>query len=58
MRSIEDSMIISKYDNLQECRGWAARIPALMDVPASIDVRLPFRESIATTTFILYPPII
>ena len=29
MRSIEDSMIISKYDNLQECRGWAARIPAL-----------------------------
>ena len=29
MRSIEDSMIISKYDNLQECRGWGARIPAL-----------------------------
>ena len=22
-------MIISKYDNLQECRGWGARIPAL-----------------------------
>ena len=29
MRSVEDSMIISKYDNLQECRGWGARIPAL-----------------------------
>ena len=29
MRSIEDSMIIAKYDNLQECRGWGARIPAL-----------------------------
>ena len=22
-------MIISKYENLQECRGWGARIPAL-----------------------------
>ena len=29
MRSVEDSMIISRYENLQECRGWGARIPAL-----------------------------
>ena len=29
MRSIEDSMIISKYENLQECRKWASEIPAL-----------------------------
>ena len=29
LRSIEDSMIISKYETLQECRGWGARIPAL-----------------------------
>lgn len=29
MRSIEDSMIITKYETLQECRGWCARIPAL-----------------------------
>ena len=29
MRSIEDSMIIAKYDNLQECRKWSSEIPAL-----------------------------
>ena len=29
MRSIEDSMIISKYENLQECRKWGSKIPAL-----------------------------
>lgn len=29
MRSIEDSMIISKYENLQECRKWGSIIPAL-----------------------------
>ena len=29
MRSIEDSMIISKYENLQECKKWGSIIPAL-----------------------------
>ena len=29
MRSIEDSIIISKYENLQECRKWGSIIPAL-----------------------------
>ena len=29
MRSLEDSMIISKYEQLQECRMWGTRIPAL-----------------------------
>ena len=29
MRSIEDSMIISKYEKLQECRKWGSEIPAL-----------------------------
>lgn len=29
MRSLEASMIISKYETLQECRKWAKEIPAL-----------------------------
>lgn len=29
MRSIEDSMIISRYENLQECRVWGSKLPAL-----------------------------
>ena len=29
MRTIEDSMIISKYETLQECEAWSTRIPAL-----------------------------
>lgn len=29
MRSVEAAMIISRYESLQECRGWAVRIPAL-----------------------------
>lgn len=28
MRSVEEAMIISRYESLQECRGWAAKIPA------------------------------
>lgn len=29
MRSFEETMIISKYDSLQECRKWLKEIPAL-----------------------------
>lgn len=29
MRSIEESMIISRYETLQECRAWGSKIPAL-----------------------------
>lgn len=29
MRSVEEMMIISKYESLQECRKWAAIIPSL-----------------------------
>lgn len=29
MRSVEAAMIISRYESLQECRWWAAKIPSL-----------------------------
>ena len=31
--------------------GFAARIPSLIAVPASMELKLPFNESIAITTF-------
>ena len=39
MRSIEDSMIISKYEKLQECRKWGSEIPAL-DFEKEWDVKI------------------
>lgn len=38
------------YDDF--CSGFARRTPSLMAIPASIELKLPFKESIAMTTFI------
>ena len=56
MPSIKASVVPSPPSargfTMTSASGFARRTPSLMAIPASIELKLPFKESIAMTTFI------